>query len=113
VRLVHTLPAGSHFRRAVADDDELHRLLDEQDGTPTARRPSVRDWTDHDELLAVLTDVGNLIQHAIAASVTPKGKAPPKFVPVRRPETAADRARRRRELQTHRDIVAMVLPSGR
>lgn len=111
---MHTLPAHSHFRRAVNDDDDLHDQLAQQaDGAAARRRgPSIRDWTEHDELLACLTDVGNLIQQAIGASVTPKGKKPPQFKPVRRPQTAAERAKRRRDLQFHAEMVKQLLPGG-
>jgi len=109
---VHSLPPHSHFRRAVADDDDLHQQIERQAGSPLARPGglSLRDWTEHDALCAVLTDGFHLVQQAIGASVTPKGKSPPKFKPVRRPEAAADRAKRRNEEAIHAEIVAKVLP---
>lgn len=113
--MIDRLPAHSHFRRAVADDDDLQRRIDAQaEGTGRRRRsgPALQDWTAHDELIACLTDVGNLVQQAIGASVTPKGKRPPKFTPVRRPRTAADRAKRLREEAVHAEIVSQVLRRG-
>ncbi len=114
---MQSLPSHSHYRRAVADDDDLQQEIERhaaRSGTEVGgrRRPSVRDWTEHDELRACLTDVGNLIQQAIGASVTPKGKSPPKFKATRRPLTAADRAQHRREQATHSEIVSQMIPKG-
>jgi len=108
LRLVDRLPEHSHYQRALEDDDELHR----RHPPATARRPSLRSWSADRELLATLHDVASLIQVAIVGVNTPKGKKAPKFKPVRRPETAADRARRRRELEMHADNVRQLLPGS-
>lgn len=113
LRLVEHLPPHSHFRRALADDDDLQARIDAQPKPPRRRSgPSLRDWDEHQELRAALADGFALVQQAVGASVTPKGKSPPKFTPVRRPRTAADRAQRRREEAVHAEIVAQVLPKS-
>jgi hypothetical protein len=105
---VHRFPTLSHFQRALADDRDLVSSAE-----PAAReRPMLRSWGPHEEHMAVLIDGFNLVQHAIAASVTPAGKKLPPFKPVPRPLTAASRVARdeRRKLQV--GIVTKVLPAG-
>ncbi len=106
LRLIGRLPEHSQYQLALADDDDLATGTT---GGPR-RRPPLRAWSAERELRATLYDVATLIQVAIAAVNTPKGKSPPKFKPTPRPETAADRVRRRLELETHDQIVQMFKP---
>lgn len=105
-RLIDRLPEHSHYQRALADDDELQR----QFGSAGPRKPTLRAWSAERELRATLYDVASLIQVAIVSVNTPKGKQAPRFKPVRRPETAADRDERRRLLDMHRHNVRKLLP---
>lgn len=109
-RLIERLPQHSRFRLAQADDDDLIAGLD-LDEKP-ARGPSLDSWSALDELRADIADGFNLMQTAIAASNTEKGKRPPKFTPRPRPKTAAERVRLRRDKQTHEAIRARLLPPG-
>ena len=68
------------------------------------------EWTEMDDLRATLIDGFTLVQLAIAAANTPKGKRVPRFRPTPRPKTAWQRAQRRRDEAAHRDICAQVLP---
>lgn len=90
------------------DDDDL--LPDRKPEELKRTRPALRSWSADAELRATLYDVAGLIQTAIVAVNTPKGKQAPKFRPTKRPETAVDRAERRWAVEMHAEIVGMVLP---
>ncbi len=107
LRLLRRLPEHSQYQLAISDCDELYADVEP---APKRRRPPLQAWSAERELLATLHDVASLIQVAIVAVNTPKGKKAPSFKAVPRPETAADRARRRREQQTHAEIVEMFKP---
>lgn len=109
MRLVNRLPAWSNFGRALADDDELHRWREDQRGPKTPEKPRrISDWTDFDELIATITDLGNALRTTIIAANSEKGKGP-KFKPLARPKTAAERAEARRDRETVADIIAIAL----
>lgn len=110
--MINNLPPHSRYKLALEDDDELREEVIAYYGgkMPPSRPPSLDSWTAMDEMLAVITDGLNAVQHAIIAVNTPKGKPRPKFTPVRRPKTAADRAESRREWRTHQEIVRLALP---
>jgi hypothetical protein len=112
LRLMDHLPPLSHFRRAVADDDDLARRAELAAlGRPSSRgAPSLAHWTEMDDLIATLTDGFTLVQLAIASANTPKGKSPPKFRPTPRPRSAWQRAQSRRDETVHQEIVAQLLP---
>lgn len=97
--------------RAIADDDELFRLLHPTGRPKTGRRrPTMGEWDRHDELLATLRDVAERVATTIAAVNTPRGRSAPRFKPEPRPRAAADRAELMRDLQTVREIVAEATP---
>lgn len=114
-RIVDQLPALSRYRRAIADDDDLAReALALSLGIPgtVSRLPSLDGWTEADELRATLLDGFHLIQHALIAVNTPKGKPPPKFNPTPRPRTATQRAELARRKAEHADMVAKLVPKA-
>lgn len=97
----------SHYRWAIADDDEAaERALasgDEPTGSPA---PPLEAFSPEVQYLAMVVDrLGEVIQAVI--STVPKAKVP-KMRPLPRPETAFDRAKRRKSLQRHHDLVAEV-----
>lgn len=109
-RIVDTLPAWSRTGRAMADDDELQRYREQRGVSHSRPRPPrITEWSDFDELIATITDVGNLIRTTIAQANAPKGKRY-QFKPHRRPKSAAERAAARRERETVEDIVRLVRP---
>lgn len=115
MRLVDHMPAWSRTGRAMADDDDLHayrqrRLVEA--GVKARRPPRLTEWTEFDELIQTMQDIGTSIRVTIAQSVTPKGKPAPSFKPGRRPMTAGDRAEKRADRETVQDIIALALPNG-
>ena len=104
----------SHYRWAIADDDEAaERALEAEE---KARRegskpkpspaPPLEAFSPEVQYLAMMVDrLGEVIQAVV--STVPKAKVP-KMRPLPRPETALDRARRRKSLQRHHDLVAEV-----
>jgi hypothetical protein len=111
LRLVDHLPPLSHFRRAIADDDDLaRRAALSAAGRAVSGPPRLSQWTEMDDLRATLMDGFQLVQLAIASAHTPKGKSPPKFRPTTRPRTAWQRDQKRRDEAAHQDIRAQLLP---
>lgn len=114
VRFVNHLPSYSATGRAMADDDDLAEWR-EQQMTPAERArgprpPRITEWTLADELLATMADMTTALRTTLVALQTPKGKQAPKFKPMRRPLTAAERVEKRRELQTVAEIISIARP---
>lgn len=99
--LVHELPRGSHYRAALADDDELaEAILDLGEPEPPAH-PPLEGWTNE---LEALTGIQDLLK-AIAmrgSEKTPK--------PLPRPQTGMDRVKRHRVSARHATVLDQVLP---
>jgi hypothetical protein len=113
VRIIQHMDPWTRTGRAIADDDELHRML-VVDGRPRSkrRRPAMAEWNRDDELLATLRDVAERIATTVAAVNTPKGSPRPKFKPELRPRNAADRAELMADLQIVAEIVELATPWG-
>lgn len=96
----------SHYRWAIADDDEAaERALASGDEPTGSTAPPLEAFSPEVQYLAMGIDrIGELIAATIAAA----GGKPPKVRPLPRPETAFDRAKRRKSLQRHHDLVAEV-----
>lgn len=108
LRLVRQLPRYSRFCLAVADDDDLAATAPADD---VKARPALTSWDAHQDLVAVVREEFAELRRTVLA---PWSRRPPaKPAPVPRPITAAERARRRAERQTHARIVRQVLPPGR
>jgi hypothetical protein len=105
LNLIDHLPRNSAYIEAVADDDELaERLADEQQ---ESTGPRMSDWSPEREALADVVDMlGSVIQAVIAAA----GVRPPTVSRSERPQTAFDRARKRRRDRRHLELVGMLLP---
>lgn len=107
LNLIDHLPSNSNYLAAIADDDEL---ADQQSGEAAPRPPRLTEWSPEVQGIAVLADrVGELIRVMIAQG----GRRPPKIPHYPRPVTASERAKQRRKLATHRELVARVLPHKR
>ena len=108
LNIIDHLPRTSAYREAVADDDDLARLLLRY-APPEPGRPQRRmsDWSAEVEVLtAVLDRLGELVQAVAAVG----GAKPKKVPPAPRPVTAYERARGNRRAERHRSLVARVLP---
>lgn len=97
----------SALQIALAQDDEAaEEHLAAGDEAPNSG-PPLESWSPEVEYLAAVVDrLGEVIQTVIAT--TPGAKKPPRMRPVPRPETALDRARRRRAWARHHELVAEV-----
>lgn len=100
LNLVNRLPRNSHLAAAMADDDDLAELIDEDAPAPP---PPLTDFSADHQMLNIIADrLGELIR--TTAQVNSTKKVPP-VQPLPRPETALQRkARRRREYK--RDLIA-------
>lgn len=107
MNVIDGLRRTSHFVQAISDDDEYADMLASQ---PPERShgPKLLDYTPEREALDMVIDrLGQLIQTTIAVT----GNKAPKYPPMARPDTAADRASRRRALLQHQSLVARLLPN--
>jgi len=111
-RILHRLPMGSHFRAAVADDDELaeelaeiHGPLHQRKGSP---RPPLTEWTRQ---VAYLHKISNQLSYLawaeFASQAGKKRGTPPKG--EKGPETADERVDFRDFLAEHEQVVSQVL----
>ena len=112
IRIVQHLDPWTRTGRAIADDDELYRMLSDagRHGRSKRKRPAMSEWTRDDELLATLRDVAERISAVVVSVNTPKGQARPRFRPELRPRSAADRAELMRDLGVVAEIVALATP---
>lgn len=96
--LLDGLPSASHFREAMADDDEVAEANAELlDAMPSKRQaPALCEYSPEVQRLDDLLD----LVHSFAAMVGAKGTdARPRTRPVPRPETAFTRLRDRRSTE--------------
>jgi hypothetical protein len=113
IRLADHLPPYSHYKLALTDDDDLQRYREARyagQKMPPPRPPTLDSWTETDEIIAVLHDGFGILHHTLIAINTDKGKKPPKFVPARRPRTAAERAESRRDREQLDELRAKLRP---
>lgn len=112
LRVLGRLPMGSHFRAALADDDELARLMVEVHGPLHTRkgkgRPPLAEFDRH---AAYLHKISNQLQYlawaTFAAQAGKKRGTPPKG--DKGPETADERVDFQGFLDEHDEIVSQVL----
>jgi len=110
------LPAGSHYRSAQLDDDDLARRVAEQYGPPSKRkkpgsnRPPLEGYTTE---VSYLHRIENRLQFlgwaVFAAQAGKKRGTPPR--PSKGPETADDRYEFLDFMAEHEDVVSQVLRS--
>lgn len=106
LNLIDHLPRDSAYVEAIANDDAMADQLVEQ-VPETAPGPRLSDWSPEVEALYALVDRVTELIHLTAAV---NGAKPGRMQPAPRPVTAFDRARIRRRVRKHRDLVARVLP---
>jgi hypothetical protein len=107
LRVIGRLPPQSHYKAALADDDELAERSPPP--VPGAPRVPLTGYSRTHELLAALLDAVNELHATLTAAHTKGGKRPP----VRRtprPVTALQRAEHRRTAATLTSIEAKMLP---
>lgn len=99
LNLVDRLPRHSHLAAAMADDDDLAEMIDEDAPSP---KPPLTDFSADHQMLTIIADrLGELIRTTAQVNST---KKLPEYRPLARPETALQRkARRRREYK--RDLI--------
>lgn len=108
LNVIDGLRRTSHFVQAISDDDEYADMLATQP-PERSRGPQLLDYSPEREALDMVVDrLGEVLQTLVAVN----GGKPPKIRPVRRPDTAADRAGRKRAFLKHQSIVARMLPNG-
>lgn len=106
--MIDRLPRASHYKAALAQDDELAEKVLAR-GKPKAAAPSLVDWTPEVDMLARVVDELRAVVSILIKANSKKGKGPdPK--PVRRPRTAMDRAQKRQAEERYRGLVARLLP---
>lgn len=100
LNLINRLPRNSHYAAAMADDDDLADLIDEDAPPP---KPPLTDWSADHQMLNVIADrLGELLRLTAAAN---SDKKVPPYKPLARPETALQRKARRRRA-AKRDLIA-------
>lgn len=90
-RLLERLPTSSHYKAALADDDELAELLG--DVEPQQQSVPIAGYDPVVSRLDSLFDAVNLLRETFIASKQGKNGAPPQPVRAPRPETALERKR--------------------
>lgn len=114
VRMMVRLPMGSHFRAALADDDQLAERMAEIHGPLHQRKGSSRPpLTEFDRQAMYLHKISNQLQYlawaVFAAQAGKKRGQPPKG--DKGPETADERVDFRGFLVEHEEVVGQVLKS--
>ncbi|MEV4670969.1 hypothetical protein AB0K34_04880 [Actinomadura sp. NPDC049382] len=111
LNLIDRLPRHSHLAAAMADDDDLADLIDEDAPAPP---PPLTEWSaDHGLLTIIAERLGDLLAATAQAN---SGKKVPSPRPLPRPETALKRkVKRRREYKREliRDRLAKAKAAGR
>lgn len=103
--IIERLPRDSCYIAELADDDDLAAQAPPGDEEPP--RLTLRDFGAGNELLAKIYDRLGELGAAQAAAAGAKGR-PPRRHP--RPELAADRLRRQRNLAVARRLAAIFFP---
>lgn len=107
--LVDHLPRTSSYVQAVSQDDEIAEAAGHV--PPSLAGPSLTEWTPEVEALAAVIDrLGEVINGLRVIHPSGKGKAV-HVPPYRRPTTAFDRARIRREVRLSEAAIAKAFPS--
>lgn len=113
LRIASRLPPGSHYRAAMADDDELAARIAAVHGPPSkrkkTRRPPLQGFTTE---IQYLHDIRNALQRvpwAVFAAQAPSGKRGSAPRPAKGPETADDRYELLDARREHTEVVSQVL----
>lgn len=113
LNLIDHLPRASHYRAAVANDEQLAERVAEQmvgkESEPMA--PPLDEWSTDSELLAAIFDrLGNLLQVHVAS--IPGNKAPqisPWLRPVTAMQRAAEQAKKAKRWVEYQSIVDRIV----
>lgn len=99
LRLVDRLPRHSHYKAAIADDDELARQVLEHLGRGTVpARPPLTEYSTLIEVLSNFLDELRELHATLIAVNSAKGRRP-RVTRTPRPETAVMRAEKRRSME--------------
>lgn len=108
LNLIDHLPRASAYRQALAEDDEWAEQLPYEALVPRGDvRPLWSEWTPEVEMLAAAVD---RLGENIAAQVAAAGGKPGHVKPWPRPESAAERVRRRREQEMAERVIGKAFP---
>ncbi|MGW5267263.1 hypothetical protein ACWEQ4_01300 [Rhodococcus sp. NPDC003994] len=108
-RLKDMLPRGSHYKTAIALDDEIAEQM--ADLPESNEPPSPLGYTTDTYLLLTIIDSLQSVQAAIIAAA---GGKPPHFSPMKRPWTALDGVRERRYVKKMNSLIdRFIHPSKR
>jgi hypothetical protein len=113
--LAEQLPGDSHYKAAMADDDDLVAEYVGQHGLPEGGRPtsvSLADWTTERQMLTSVIDAINAMHRTLIAANSERGKAPPEMPRLPRPESAWDRAAIRQDIDQAVGLAKLFLPNG-
>lgn len=114
LRWLDRLPKHSHYKAALADDEDLARRTlagVNGSGPPPAPRPPITEWSRQVELLTAAVDELRELHATLIAANSKKGKRP-KVRPVPRPETAVMRLEKQRTLAQLAEIERKLLGGG-
>lgn len=105
LRLVEHLPRESHYKAALADDEDLaRRYLDQVGDEASTSEPTFEGFDRHLEALYVVVDLLNALCVMTAGNDD-------KPEPMPRPQPAIDRVRHDVAYERHIDLVRQLLPS--
>lgn len=112
LRLLDRLPADSHYKAELADDDEYAMRVLEANGGKSPdeqeQRRTMHGYSPMVDALYVVADrVGQLL--ALTQAVNSKDGKAPEIDPMPRPETALKRVQERFTVQRHHDRVRTML----
>lgn len=112
LRIASRLPPGSHYRSAMADDDELAAQIAEVHGPPSKRpkrsRPALEGFTTEVSYLHRIANRLDYLGWATFAAQAGKRKGRPP-APAKGPETADDRFEWADYMREHEDVASRVL----
>ena len=109
---IDMLPTNSHMHRLLTSDEEyMERVLESKSADDErSGRPSMADWSLTNSLLAQVIDAVNR-NTATNRGIAQQGKGePPRYDPVPRPYTAADKVQHRINQRKHEEMVRALIP---
>lgn len=107
LNLIDGLPRNTHYVEAVATDEALAEQFGDQPSGPPVER-----WVDFSPEREAILVVADRIAELVRVQVLAAGGKAPQVKPLPRPTTVLNGgdAKFRRRMQTHRRLVAQLLP---